>query len=144
MERNISFLDASPQAGSNVELGASLASWMAMAQGLMYVITGVWPIISRRSFELVTGPKVDFWLVKTVGALITVIGGVLMLAGWRQRNSHEPEVAALAIGSAASLAGADVIFVSQQRIRKIYLLDALVEAGIIVGWILALSQRRTR
>ncbi len=54
-----------PSAGRNS--GASL-------QGIYYVATGLWPILNMRSFEMVTGPKRDKWLVKTVGALITAIG----------------------------------------------------------------------
>ena len=39
------------------------------AQGLYYLITGVWPFLSMASFQAITGPKVDGWLVKMVGAL---------------------------------------------------------------------------
>jgi hypothetical protein len=30
--------------------------------------TGVWSLVHRRSFERVTGPKEDYWLVQAVGA----------------------------------------------------------------------------
>ncbi len=58
---------------------------LALLQGVFYVLTGIWPLLSIRTFERVTGPKVDRWLVKTVGVLVTVIGGVLLLAGSRRR-----------------------------------------------------------
>ena len=38
-----------------------------------------------RSFEAVTGPNRDEWLVKTVGALVGVLGGGLLWAGARGR-----------------------------------------------------------
>jgi hypothetical protein len=109
-----------------------LTSFVAMAQGLFYLVTGIWPLVSRRSFEAVTGPKYDFWLVQTIGLLIAVIGGVLGAAGLRGRPSGE--VAALGIGSAASLAGADIVFTGKGRIRRVYLLDALAEIGLILLW----------
>lgn len=114
---------------------ADLLSHVALGQGLFYLVTGVWPLVSIRSFEWVTGPKRDRWLVKTVGTLIAVIGGATALAGRRKRVTAE--IALLASGSAASLAAIDVIYVSRGRIRPIYLLDAISEAGLIVTWLFA-------
>jgi hypothetical protein len=48
------------------------------AQGAYYVATGVAPFVSRRAFEVVTGPKLEWWLVQTVGALVTAAGGALL------------------------------------------------------------------
>lgn len=112
---------------------AVLAARTPIAQGGFYVVTGVWPLISIRSFERVTGPKTDRWLVKTVGSLIAVVGAVVALAGTRKRVT--PEVALLGAGSAAVLLAADVIYVAKGRIPAVYLLDAVCEALIIGGWV---------
>lgn len=120
----------------------SLQSPVAWIQAVFYVVTGIWPLFSRRTFEKVTGPKTDFWLVKTVGLLITVIGVVLGLAG--SRRSMPPEVPVLGIGSAASLAGVDVAYVRQGRIPRVYLLDALAEVGLIALWVAALAAERRK
>jgi hypothetical protein len=112
-----------------------LLSMVAIGQGDFYLVTGIWPLLSIRSFEWVTGPKRDRWLVKTVGVLIAVIGGVTALAGHRKRVT--PEIALLAGGSAAGLAAIDVVYVRRGRIRPIYLLDAISEVGLIVAWLLA-------
>jgi len=45
-----------------------------------FLLTGIWPLLSMRTFEAVTGPKVDRWLVKTVGVLVAVIGSKIYLA----------------------------------------------------------------
>src|ERR687889_207512 len=95
-----------------------LVSRLALVQAGYYVLSGVWPLLHLRSFERVTGPKADGWLVKTVGVL--VIGGALGLAGWRRRVS--PEVALVAAGSAAGLAAIDVVYVGRRRISPVYLL----------------------
>jgi hypothetical protein len=55
------------------------------AQGLFYVVTGLWPVIHLRSFEAVAGRKRDRWLVQTTGALIAAIGVSLLVAA-RDRN----------------------------------------------------------
>jgi hypothetical protein len=116
-----------------------LLRYVAIGQAAFYVATGVWSLVGIRSFQKVTGPKVDVWLVKTVGVLVTVIGGVLGLAGYRKQVP--PEVAMLAVGSAAGLAAIDVVYVAQKRIRPVYLLDAVAEVGLIGLWGLARSRQ---
>lgn len=105
---------------------------VALAQGSYFALTGIWPILSMRTFEAVTGPKQDKWLVKTVGALVGVLGGVLTASSARKEPAED--LAQVAIGSAAALAAVDVIYVAKKRISPIYLLDAVAETILIVGW----------
>jgi hypothetical protein len=106
---------------------------LARVQALYYVATGLFPFVSMRAFEAITGPKVDRWLVKTVGALVTVIGCALALAV--RRRQIAPEVALTAAGSAAALAAIDSVYVAKRRISPIYLLDAIVEIALVAGWV---------
>lgn len=71
---------------------------MLWIQGAYFLVTGVWPLVSIRTFVLVTGPKTDHlptgresdhWLVLTAGVLITAIGLALLTAAWRRRASPE-------------------------------------------------------
>lgn len=105
---------------------------LAVAQGAYFLLTGIWPILSIRTFEAVTGPKTDDWLVKTVGLLIAVVGAVLILAG--ARDAVSAEVVVLAVGSALGLAGVDVWYVARRVIPRVYLLDAAAEALLIALW----------
>ncbi len=114
---------------------SSLFRYLSLAQGAYYVLTGVWPLVSIGTFQKVTGPKTDLWLVKTVGVVVGVIGGVLVMAGYRRQTA--PEIPILAAGSAAGLAGIDIVYVLKKRISRIYLLDALAELVLIAGWALA-------
>jgi hypothetical protein len=115
---------------------------LAIGQSAYFLVTGIWPLIELRTFEAISGPKVDDWLVKTVGVQVGVVGGVLALAANRQRVT--PEVELLAIGSALGLAAIDVVYVSRRRIRPIYLLDAVVELGFVAGWVVARRGRNQR
>jgi hypothetical protein len=117
----------------------ALARTTALVQGTYYLTTGVWPLVSMRSFEAVTGPKTDRWLVKTVGGLVGVVGAALLAATARHR-APGPELAGVAAGMAATLAVVDVVYVSKRRISPVYLLDAVAGAALIAGW--ALSARR--
>jgi hypothetical protein len=121
---------------------APLLRGTALGQGVFYLITGLWPLISRRTFEAVTGPKTDFWLVHTAGLLITVVGSALGLAGLRRRVT--PEMALLGTGSAAALSAIDVVYVCLGRISRVYLLDAVAEWLLIAGWAVAWLQGRGR
>ncbi|HEX2099622.1 MAG TPA: hypothetical protein VHF69_03105 [Candidatus Synoicihabitans sp.] len=105
---------------------------LAGGQGWFYLVTGLWPVLHLPSFYAVTGPKVDGWLVQTVGALIAVTGFVLIRAARRHRVTSD--LALLAAGQAAALAAIDVIFVARGRISAIYLGDAVVEGGLILAW----------
>jgi uncharacterized membrane protein len=116
-------------------------AYLAMAQGIFYVGTGVWPLVSLKTFMMVTGPKVDGWLVKTVGALVTAVGAGLYCAG--KKNRVSPEIALVGAGSALAFTAVDVNYVAKRRIAKVYLLDALVEAGLLAAWG-ALALRRAR
>lgn len=104
----------------------------ARAQAAYYLATGVWPLLSRRSFEAVTGPKADFWLAQTVGVLAAVIGGTIGLAVRRRRVT--PEVSFLGVASALGFAAVDVVSVAKGRISRVYLLDAAVEGAFVAGW----------
>jgi hypothetical protein len=110
---------------------------LALGQGLYYAVTGVWPLVSMRTFEAVTGPKADRWLVKTVGVLVSVIGTVLAVSA-RRRQADEAERALLAAGSAAGLAAIDTVYALRGRISKIYLLDAIVEVALVAAWTAAM------
>jgi NAD(P)H-dependent flavin oxidoreductase YrpB (nitropropane dioxygenase family) len=106
---------------------------LAWVQGIFYILTGVWPLVSMETFLAVTGPKVDLWLVRTVGILIAVIGVTLLLAARRRRIGSE--IIVLAAGSAAGLAGIDLVYALGDRISDIYLLDALVEIALALAWV---------
>lgn len=110
---------------------------VARLQATYFLATGIWPLVSPRTFQAITGRKHDFWLAQTVGALIIVTGATLAVATRDRRSLESPAIQALAIGSAASLAAVDVVFVARRRISPIYLADAVAELAIIGGWLAA-------
>lgn len=110
------------------------ASVVWILQGIYYLISGVWALVGIRSFQKITGPKEDVWLVKTVGLLVTVVGGVLLSAGLRRETASE--IQALAAGSAVSLGGVGLWYSLRGRISKVYLLDTVAEAVLVGLWLL--------
>lgn len=102
-----------------------------LARGGYYVATGVAPFVSRRRFERVTGPKLEWWLVQTVGVLVTAVGATL-LSGVRRRR-ETPELAGMAAGCAAGLAAVDVVHVLRGRIAPVYLADAAIQLAVLAA-----------
>jgi hypothetical protein len=115
--------------------------WLLAIQSAYYGVTGVWPIVHMPSFEAVTGPKIDDWLVHMVGLLAAAIGVVLGAATVRNRV-RSPEVVLLAISSAAAFAAIDIWYGVSGRISSIYLADAGVQIGLIAGLLFTRSRSR--
>ena len=107
---------------------------VATVQAVLYVTTGIWPVVHRGSFERVTGPKADFWLVQTVGLMVTSIGLGLAHA-LRRGRPVSPELRATAMTAAAGLALVDAIYVVRRRISPVYLIDAAAETALLIGWL---------
>jgi hypothetical protein len=105
---------------------------LALIQGGFYVLTGAWPLVDIVSFQVVTGPKTDLWLVRTVGVLVAVIGAVLIAASRTRRVT--PEMVLLAVGSALGLAAIDLRYALAGRISAVYLADAAAEIGLSIAW----------
>jgi hypothetical protein len=107
---------------------------------LYFGIGGLWSVVGKRSFQAISGPKVDYWLVRTVGGLLTVVGAVIAMADVRGRIT--PEIRWLAIGTSAVLTVIDVVYTARNRIRRIYLLDAVANVALIGGWLALRSGRQ--
>lgn len=105
---------------------------VALVQGIVYVLTGVWPLVHMASFLAVTGPKTDLWLVNTVGVLVAVIGAVLLTAVGR--GLPRIEIRLLGAASAAALAAIDIYYVTAGVIWPIYLADAVFEIVLAAAW----------
>jgi hypothetical protein len=79
----------------------------------------------------------------TVGVLVAAVGLTLLVAAWRR--SRPPEVAVLALSSAAGLTAIDVIYVARGVLLPVYLADAAAEVVLIVAWAVVLfGQWRAR
>ena len=105
---------------------------VAQSQGLFYLTSGVWPLIHMRSFEFVLGRKNEHWLVRTVSVLL-IANGISLL-----RTESRPAAIGAArrtgLGTATALALIDLSYAGTGRISRMYLVDALMEAGWILAW----------
>lgn len=93
--------------------------------------TGVWPLLHRRSFEAVTGPKKEFWLVRTVGGLAAATGASLGVAVVRGRR--KPETVALALASGLVFGLADLRAARTES--RTYLGDVVAQLAFAPAWL---------
>jgi hypothetical protein len=109
-------------------------------QGVYYFVTGLWPLFDMPSFEAITGPKTDWWLVRMVGALTVAISIVFLLAA--KRNKIVLETLVLIFGSALSYMLIDVIYVLNGTIWPIYLADAVLQLIFLGFWAFMVIQKK--
>lgn len=108
---------------------------MLRSQAAYFVLTGVWPLLDMRSFQAATGPKLEHWLVKTVGATVAAVGVSLWKAA--ARTPVRDETVVLGVGTSSVLAAIDVWYVARGRISPVYLIDSIAQVGIVSGWVAA-------
>ena len=72
-----------------------------------------------------------WWLVETVGVLVTAVGAGLIAAAARDRVT--PELLTIATGCASGLAAIDIVYVARRRIAPTYLADAAIEIALLAG-----------
>lgn len=109
---------------------------VAVAQGVYYLLSSLWPLLAMESFVAVTGaPVAEAWLVRTVAGLLLVGGLVLLLAGLRERVSVDVRI--LGMGFALVLALVDLVHVASGTIRPVFLADAAVELLFLGAWAIA-------
>lgn len=113
---------------------------LAAAQAAAYIALGLWPILSMKTFEMVTGRKRDPWLEQAVGALLVAVGASLGVAAARRRESTETTV--LGAGAAGALAAVYLAYSCRGRISKVYLLDGLGQLGLLAAWGIVTAARR--
>src|SRR5688572_7749977 len=111
------------------------------AQAGYYGVTGLWPLIHLPSFEAVTGPKTDDWLVHMVGLLAAAIGLVLAVSA-RRIQVQSAEITLLAVSSALAFAAIDLWYGLSGRISPIYLADAAVQICLIAALLWSGEPRR--
>jgi hypothetical protein len=100
---------------------------------LFNLTTGLWPLLHLRSFEAVSGPKTDRWLVKTVAGLVA--GNGLVQIGARDSATALAQARRIGLGTAVTLAAIDLTYAPAGRISRVYLVDAALQVAWTAAWL---------
>ena len=111
-------------------------------QTTYYLLTAIWPLVDINSFMVVSGPKTDIWLVKTVAALLLAICCGFLAGLFLKGNKLQTII--LAMASCLGLILIDCYYALNGTISKIYLLDAGIQAVFLLAWVILLFNRKNR
>jgi hypothetical protein len=92
---------------------------------LYSLITALWGLIDTYSFMMVTGPKYDIWLVKTVSVLLVAIS--ISLLSFLAIRSHPLPAILLGGLTAFGMDEIDIYYTAIDHIKWIYMLDVAAE-----------------
>ncbi len=109
---------------------AGAAELARRAQGAYYLVTGVWPVLSFRTFTAVVGPKPDRFQTQAAGWMFVAVG--LALQPWSPgrypARSRAPLCASPRLLAASSSALAAAIELAYRRdLRWVFTADAAVQ-----------------
>jgi hypothetical protein len=109
------------------------AARVAMAHGAYMLGIGLWPIVGMKSFVVVTGPKLEGWLAKGVGACLANIGAALTAAGARGKVARELRM--LGATTALTFAAMDFWYAGiRRRIKRTYLANGAAQLAFAAAW----------
>ncbi len=104
----------------------------AFVQGAYFFLLGLWPLIHINSFIDVTAIKSDFWMAKTIGLLLSVIGLVLLYAWYHLQNANS--LVLLGMASNVVLVGMESYYFSIGVLPTIYLVDTAMQSVLFIVW----------
>ena len=99
-----------------------------LTQATYYLVTGPWPVAHFRSFERITGPKPDRFVVESAGMLFAASGCALAVGA----SSGGRDRAARVLSVAVPLLSAVVTLRHRPQLRAVYLVDAVTQCGLAV------------
>ena len=108
-----------------------LSRYLTFIHGAYYLIGGAWPLISLETFEYVTGPKYDDWLVRSV-ALLLVVAGIILVT--QPKGSIERSAVKLAFGTSLALGCVAMITSAGVWISSVYFLDGTLHLLFAATW----------
>ena len=89
---------------------------------------------------LITGPKTDIWLVKTVATLLLPIGTCILLGIFLQQDQWI--VLLMGAMTALGLAIIDFYYTANGTISAIYQWDGFLEFIFFIGWVILLLRKK--
>ncbi len=108
-----------------------LPHYLRYLHGAYYLCGGLWPLLSLTTFEAVTGPKEDDWLVRSVGSLLVVAGIIL----FTQPDRYvERSAVKLAVGTSLALGCVAMISSAGGWISSLYVVDGAIHLLFAAAW----------
>ena len=101
-------------------------------QGMYIFLTALWALVDIKSFMIITGPKTDIWLVKTVAVSLISISLFFILSS---AKSEDPAVSFTAFAFSFGFAYIDFFYSLNRTIRWVYAIDGVIETLFGLLWL---------
>jgi hypothetical protein len=103
-------------------------------------LTALWGLVDIDSFMVITGPKTDIWLVKTVTVLLLPISLCFFYALFFKTD--ERLISILGMLTSLALACIDFYYTANKTIRWVYAVDGVLEMIFCIAWIYVLVKSK--
>jgi hypothetical protein len=113
-----------------------------LVQTIIYALVALWALIHIDSFMLVTGPKTDIWLVKTVSLLSLAVTFCFITQLLLPVTDPIP-VTVLAMSCCVFFATLDFYYAGTDVISDIYLVDGVIQVLLLCGWLILVFSSKT-
>ena len=114
---------------------------LLIVHGLYLLIGGGWPLVHWKSFEAVTGPKLDEFLVHTVALLLILVGNILL---GQRRTAVERSAVQLAMGTSLILGTVAIVSAAGGWVWKVYFIDGTIHLLFVLAWAFLLLRGAVR
>lgn len=109
---------------------------LAYAHGLFLTLGGLWPLLHMQSFEAIAGNLHDEWLVRTVAAVLLLLGGLLLNDAFFR--GHIARTLRIIAGGVALILGVVALIGGfTGHLAWVYVPVGLIHWGFTAGWIWA-------
>lgn len=102
-----------------------------MAQGLYYMLTGLWPLAHFSSYSRALALPVNPFQAQVFGAVLVVIGAHFMEAG--RREPPGPSATLLGVAVACAIAVVDMVWLPRLGSVSVLWIDLVAEVAIAVS-----------
>lgn len=117
--------------GSAVERRNRFRRLAIMAQGLYYILTGLWPLAHFASFSRAVALPVNPFQAQAFGAVLVVIGAHFMEAGRRAPPGSSATLLGIAV--AGAIAVVDMVWLPRLASASALWVDLVAEVAIAVA-----------
>jgi hypothetical protein len=118
-----------------------LIQYILVVQGIYYLATGLWGAVDIRSFMIVTGPKTDVWLIKTVSLLLSIAGITYLISAREKQLTIALKVLIPAV--AGVLLFIDVYYNFKGIISNVYLVDGFIQFVFVLVWLFHFAKEKS-
>lgn len=111
------------------------------AQGLYYILTGLWPLAHFSSFSRAVALPVNPYQAQVLGAILVVVGAHFMEAG--RRDAPGSSATLLGIAVAGAIAVVDMVWLPRLGSVSALWIDLVVEVAIAVALVVFYPRLQT-